>query len=140
MDFFADIFLGAGALAAAFYCLILSRKLSKLKALDQDLGGAIAVMSQQVDQMTKVLGEAQNTASSSSSNLETMTQRAESVAGKLEVLISALHDLSDEEDAGQIAEEVVDADENDEDVEDTTPESEDVTVFLRNPLRGAGGR
>jgi hypothetical protein len=100
MDYFADIFLGAGALAAAFYCLILSRKLSKLSGLDQDLGNAIAVLSKQVDEMTNVLSDAKNTAGQSSAQLEAMTSRAEDVAGKLEIMLGALEDLPDVQGAG----------------------------------------
>ena len=96
MDLLADFFLGAGALAAAFYCLILSRKLTRLKGLDQDLGGAIAVLSKQVDEMTKALDTAQSVAAESSVTLESTTGRAENVADRLEVLLAALHDVAEE--------------------------------------------
>ena len=132
MDFIADIFLGAGALAAALYCMVLSRKLSKLSGLDQDLGSAIAVMSQQVDEMSKALNSAQETAAGSSASLEGMTQRAEDVAGRLELMMAALHDLPVEEEQ---APEVGPAP-----PVDTAPEitGENVSVFLRNPNRAAG--
>ena len=60
LDIIADVLLGVGALAAAFYCVALSRKLSRLTGLDQELGTAIAILSQQVDEMTQVLQTAQS--------------------------------------------------------------------------------
>ena len=88
MDFFADIFLGLAAIAAAIYCIVLSRKLSRLKGLDQDLGGAIAVLSQQVDEMNSALAAAQSAAETSSTELASMAERAEAAAQHLERLLS----------------------------------------------------
>lgn len=93
MDYFADIFLGAGALAAAFYCLVLSRKLSRLSGLDQDLGSAIAVLSKQVDDMTNVLSEAKKSSKDTATHLVQLTERAEEVSAKLEIMLGALEDL-----------------------------------------------
>ena len=59
------------------------------------MGGAIAVLSAQVDDMTKALDRARATAGNSANGLETQTQRAEVAAAKLELLIAALHDLPD---------------------------------------------
>lgn len=131
MDYFADIFLGAGALAAAFYCLILSRKLSKLSGLDQDLGNAIAILSKQVDEMTNVLNDAKNTAGQSSAQLQSMTSRAEDVAGKLEIMLGALEDLPDVQD------------DQPKEAEPTLlhpiENEENGSVFLRHSKRVAGG-
>ncbi len=96
MEFVADIFLGTGALAAALYCLILSRKLTRLKGLDQDLGGAISQLSAQVDDMNRALRSAQDAATLSSTKLDEQTKQAESVADKLEILMAALHDITDD--------------------------------------------
>lgn len=92
-DMFSDIFLGGAAIAAAIYCLVLSRKLSRLRGLDQDLGGAIAILSQQVDEMTHALENAQKSADASSTELSDVAGRAEAASSKLEMLISSLHDL-----------------------------------------------
>ncbi len=93
MTYLADIFLGAGALAAAFYCMILSRRLTRLTRLDQDLGGAIAVLSKQVDEMTSVLGAAQSAATASTAALDEQTLKAETAAERLELLVAALDDI-----------------------------------------------
>jgi outer membrane murein-binding lipoprotein Lpp len=83
MEYISDILLGAGALAAAFYCVILSRKLNRLSGLDQELGTAIAMLSQQVDEMTSVLKSAQTAADGARGELAQMTERAETVAAQL---------------------------------------------------------
>ena len=136
MNYFADIFLGSGALAAAFYCMVLSRRLSKFTGLDQELGSAIAVMSGQVDEMTKVLREARESSQDSSIKLEEITGRAEAVAEKLEVLMAALHDIPD------TVEPDVEQDTPESGIEEEGPgenETEDgVSVFVRNRDRKAG--
>ena len=62
MQLFADLLAGLGALGAAVYCLVLSRRLKRFNQLENGMGGAIAVLSAQVDDMTKALNRAQSTA------------------------------------------------------------------------------
>ncbi len=104
MQFIADFLLGIGALAAAIYCLVLSRRLQRFTQLESGMGGAIAVLSAQVDDMTKALDKAQVTAKSSVSTLESMTGRAEGVAERLELLLAAMHDLPEPKPAPAVAE------------------------------------
>jgi hypothetical protein len=93
MQMIADILLGAGALGAGFYCLVLSRRLKKFTRLENGMGSAIAVLSSQVDQMTKVLEAAQVAARESADTLEAKTARGEKVAERLELILAAMHDL-----------------------------------------------
>ena len=93
MDLIADILLISGALGAGLYCIILSRRLNKFTNLEKGVGGAIAVLSAQVDDMTKALEEARTATSSSATSLKTMTGRAEGVAQRLELLVASMHDL-----------------------------------------------
>ena len=93
MELIADILLIAGAAGAAFYCIVLSRRLSRFNDLEKGVGGAIAVLSAQVDDMTKTLEQAQGTASGSTGTLDLLTQRAEDVAKRLELLVASMHDL-----------------------------------------------
>ena len=93
MDLIADILLIAGAAGAAFYCIILSRRLSRFNDLEKGVGGAIAVLSAQVDDMTKTLTQAQNSANGSNDSLQPLTQRAEDVAKRLELMGAAMHDI-----------------------------------------------
>ena len=58
MNLISDVFLTAGAFGAAIYCYVLSARLKKLTALETGMGGAIAVLSVQVDDMTKALHKA----------------------------------------------------------------------------------
>jgi hypothetical protein len=57
------------------------------------MGGAIAVLSAQVDDMTRALEQARGAANGSASSLEALTRRAEAVAARLELMVAALHDL-----------------------------------------------
>ena len=59
------------------------------------MGGAIAVLSAQVDDMTRALEKARGVATTSERNLEVLTERAEGLARKLELLMASLHDLPD---------------------------------------------
>ena len=93
VDFIADILLGAGALGAGIYCMVLSRRLKQFNQLENGMGGAIAVLSAQVDDMTKALERARATASASASSLEGLNARAQQSAERLELLLASLHDL-----------------------------------------------
>ncbi len=92
MALIADILLVAGALAAGLYCLVLSRRLRHFTDLERGVGGAVAVLSAQVDDMTKALERAREAAGSSAEKLDAMTARAETVAERLEILLAAMDD------------------------------------------------
>lgn len=98
MDLIADILLGAGAIGAGLYCLVLSRRLKAFNQLENGMGGAIAVLSAQVDDMTRALDTARGAASDSATSLRDMTARAEAAAAKLELMLAALHDLPEAPD------------------------------------------
>ncbi len=95
MELIADILLVAGALGAAVYCYVLARRLSRFNDLEGGVGGAVAVLSAQVDDLTKTLESAKSTAGASTDSLENLTDRAESVAKRLELLVASMHDLPD---------------------------------------------
>lgn len=93
MELIADILLVSGALGAGVYCFVLARRLSRFNDLENGVGGAVAVLSAQVDDLTKTLEAAQATANASSHSLDGLTDRAESVAKRLELLVASMHDL-----------------------------------------------
>ncbi|MBK5928551.1 hypothetical protein [Rhodobaculum claviforme] len=93
MELIADILLGAGAFGAAAYCMVLSRRLKRLTQLETGMGGAIAVLSAQVDGLTRTLARAQQAAHGSAETLDSQTRRAEDAVKRLELLLSSLHDL-----------------------------------------------
>lgn len=97
MALIADVLLIAGALASGFYCLILSRRLRRFNDLEKGVGGAVAVLSAQVDDMTRALERAREAAGASAESLEESTTRAEGVRERLEILLAAMHDLPGEE-------------------------------------------
>lgn len=95
MDLIADILLGGGAIGAGVYCYVLSRKLAAFTTLENGMGGAIAVLSGQVDDMTRTLDAARAAAGDSTDRLTGLTERAEAAARRLELLVASLHDLPD---------------------------------------------
>ncbi|MDE3123508.1 MAG: hypothetical protein KGK00_17180 [Paracoccaceae bacterium] len=102
MTLIADFLLAFGAFGAAIYCLVLSRRLTRFSTLESGMGGAIAVLSAQVDEMTAVLKKAGATAESSSASVEDLTMRAEAVAKRLELLLASMHDLPDAAEAPEV--------------------------------------
>ncbi|MGP3696740.1 hypothetical protein [Rhodobacter sp. NSM] len=95
MDFIADILMAGGAFGAALYCYVLSQRLKRFATLEGGMGGAIAVLSAQVDDMTRALEKARAAAMVSASSLEGLTERGESVASRLELMLASMHDLPD---------------------------------------------
>ncbi|NUB44600.1 hypothetical protein GEU84_009420 [Fertoebacter nigrum] len=93
MDVIADILMVAGAFGAAVYCYVLAQRLKRFTTLESGMGGAIAVLSAQVDDMTRALERAQAAAAGSATTLEALTARGEAVATRLELLMASLHDL-----------------------------------------------
>ena len=95
MNLISDVLLSAGAFGAAIYCFVLSARLKKLTALESGMGGAIAVQSVQVDDMTKALQKAGGAASGSAASLDGLATRAEAAAARIELLLAAMYDLPD---------------------------------------------
>ena len=93
MDLIADILMMAGSFGAAVYCYVLSIRLKRFTALESGMGSAIAVLSVQVDDMTRALEGARAAAHAQADGLHNQTQRAEAVAAQLELLMASLHDL-----------------------------------------------
>ena len=75
METIADILMVAGALAAGYYCYVLSKRLSDFKSAEDGIGPARA------------------SANASSEQLTEMTRRAETAAQRLELLVASMHDI-----------------------------------------------
>ncbi|WP_329608592.1 hypothetical protein [Paragemmobacter aquarius] len=97
MEILSDLMLGLGAFGAMAYCHILSGRLKRFNALESGMGGAIAVLSAQVDDMTRALNAAQRQAQQSSEGLSALVARGDAAAARLELLMASMHDLPDEE-------------------------------------------
>ena len=93
MELIADVLLVAGALAAGFYCFVLGRRLNKFNSLEKGVGGAVATLSLQVEDLAKALESAKKTSSQSAEDLEILIKRSEAVERNLELKIASLHDL-----------------------------------------------
>lgn len=93
MEMIADILLAAGALGAGFYCFVLGRRLNRFNDLEKGVGGAVAVLSAQVDDLSKTLSAAQQTAGRSATTLSDLATRAEETSRRLELQMASLHDL-----------------------------------------------
>lgn len=93
MMLIADMLLVAGALGAALYCAVLSRRLRRFTDLEKGVGGAVAVLSAQVDDLTQTLTQAQVAAKDSVGRFEDVNKRAEAARERLELLLATLHDL-----------------------------------------------
>jgi len=90
----ADALLILASLGAAVFCLILSRRLSRLSSIDNGLGGAIAVLSAQVDDMNRALSEMKAGTQTSAQKLEALNREAQQLAEELELMLSTSHDLA----------------------------------------------
>lgn len=99
MSFLSDLLIAAAALGAGIYCVVLARRLKALTSLEGGMGTAIAVLSSQVDDLTRSLKDAQTAATNADGRLTGQTARAEAVARKLELLVASMHDLPDMESA-----------------------------------------
>ncbi len=93
MALIADILLAAGAAGVAVYCFVLSRRLTRFTDLERGVGGAVAVLSAQVDDLTKAMHAARAAADDSGRSLRDLTERAEDVARRLELHLASLHDF-----------------------------------------------
>lgn len=96
MNLIADFLLAAGAFATALYCFVLAKRLKRFTTLETGMGGAIAVLSAQVDDMTKALEKARSSASASASGLDDQVRRAEAASARLELMLASLHDLPED--------------------------------------------
>ncbi len=94
METISDVLLAAGALGAAFYCIVLGRRLNRFNDLEKGVGGAVAVLSSQVDDLNKTLSAAQKSAEHSAETLSSLVARAEETSRTLELQMASLHDLN----------------------------------------------
>lgn len=95
MQHLIDFTIGAAALLAAAYCLMLSRRLRSLSRLDGDVGNAIALLSAQVDALNTALIRAQRASDSSVAQLSAQTERANKATRQLELLLASMHGVPD---------------------------------------------
>lgn len=96
MELAADILLALGALGTGIFCLVLIRRLRSFNNLERGVGGAITVLSAQVEQLNQTLKQAQKDAQASEAALQDLTTRAEATARQLEMMLAATTDIASE--------------------------------------------
>lgn len=127
MELVADILLVAGALGAGFYCFVLARRLNRFNDLEKGVGGAVAVLSAQVDDLNTTLSAARDASEGSNAALNDLTGRAEAVAQRLELMMASMHDMPEPpEFSGQAA--------------DTDPAAPPGPMFVRHARAQAGAK
>ncbi|MEX0306358.1 MAG: hypothetical protein AB3N12_03125 [Ruegeria sp.] len=99
MELIADILLVAGALGAGLYCFVLARRLKRFTDLEKGVGGAVSVLSTQAEELRKSLDTARKASDDSGLALQSLTERAETVALRLELMMASMHDVVKEEPA-----------------------------------------
>lgn len=129
MELIADILLVAGALGAGFYCFVLSRRLNRFNDLEKGVGGAVAVLSAQVDDLSKTLVAARDASDGSNLALGDLTERAEAVAVRIELMMASLHDIPEQVTPAQTPQPADPVD---------RPKSPSGPMFMRHE-RGSGG-
>jgi len=140
MELIADILLISGAIAATAYCVVLSRRLRRFTDLEKGVGGAIAVLSAQVDDMTKTLGTAQASAVGSVKSLDQLTGKAENVARRLELLVASMHDIPEPAEVDKKAADIAQSDAPEKPtnpVPDNDPETGPLFLSKRNQVKEA---
>ncbi|MEX3017533.1 DUF6468 domain-containing protein [Gymnodinialimonas hymeniacidonis] len=92
----ADLLVILASLGAMGYCIVLSRRLNRLTSFDKGLGGAIAVMSSQVDEMKAALREAKAGSDGAGQQLHELVHQARDISTELEMMIAACHDFAED--------------------------------------------
>lgn len=148
----ADAALILASLGAAIFCLVLSRRLSRLSSIDNGLGGAIAVLSAQVDDMNRALSEMKSGTQTSAQKLEALNREAQQLAEELELMLSTSHDLAPSEAPEDRPESPAQSSEDDPDIpvfgsrrseagagadEPEADDSAPIPFFLKNRSRAA---
>jgi hypothetical protein len=95
MSYAADLLLVTASLGAAAYCMVLSRRLTRLGSFDKGIGSAIAVLSAQVDEMKAALGEAKAGSDGAGQHLNDLVRQAQDISAELEMMIAACHDFAE---------------------------------------------
>lgn len=93
METIANILMITGTLGVAFYCFVLGRRLRRLNSLETGVGGAIATLSKQVQDLQATLDTARQGARSDADRLEELVAKAASTTQQLELMVASLHDI-----------------------------------------------
>ncbi|MGB3553134.1 MAG: hypothetical protein WBA25_00675 [Jannaschia sp.] len=96
LGLFSDILLLAATIGMALYCRLLSRRLRAFNDLDTGMGGSVAALSLQVDQLRGSIEAAHSEAGDRAAQLREGTAAADDRIGRLEMLLAGLEDIEDD--------------------------------------------
>lgn len=136
MELIADILLVAGALGAGLYCFVLARRLKRFADLEKGVGGAVSVLSVQAEELKKSLDAARVASDHSGQRLQDLTERAETVAQRLELIMASMHDVIPEESveaAEPVSTEPADVPEDPGEPDDALPKKDSVETEKPKP-------
>lgn len=105
MALLADGLLLLAALTAAAYCVVLSRRLSRLSGLDEGLGKAIVDLSERVDVMNAALADARGANESAARELRAALRDADDAATRLKALAAETQRAEAMADSGEFSDE-----------------------------------
>lgn len=94
LSLFSDILLLAGTIGLAVYCRVLTGRLKAFNDIDSGLGGTIAELSRQVDEVRIALEAAMRTGESRGAEIDAACERADDRIGQLEMLVAAAEDVT----------------------------------------------
>ena len=95
MALIIDFILLAASGAAAFYCIVLSRKLEALKNTEHGLGSAISTMSHSIEQARSTIVLAKESSAESARDLSPLIEETRELLPQLNELINVVSELSD---------------------------------------------
>lgn len=90
--FLADLLLGCAAFGAAAYCLVLSRRLARLRGTETGIGASLAALAGQTEELAQASADALRKAEEVAGRiaaLDAAIARADGAARRLELLMAA---------------------------------------------------
>jgi uncharacterized protein (DUF1778 family) len=98
LTFISDVLLVAATLGMALWCRVLSQRLKAFNDIDTGLGGTIAALSLQVDDLKASIASAAASAQGNDRSriLSAATEKADDRIGRMEMLLASLEDLEEE--------------------------------------------
>lgn len=97
LSLLSDILLLGATAGIALWCRLLARRLRAFNDLDSGLGGTIAALARQVDDLRSTIVDATRETEDGTARLEAALERADDRIGRMEMLLASLETL--EEDA-----------------------------------------
>lgn len=94
----SDLLLLGATLGMAVYCRTLSKRLRAFNDIDHGIGGTVATMSLQVDELKRSIDAAHADADERAEQLRQKISQADDRIGRLEMLLAGLEDIEAEID------------------------------------------